>query len=99
MNSINDRCDMSSHNGTVCAVKQDGRPGDVQMITLTEKLTHLKYELLMACIDRDIQFLSFTLTECRNMILYKTFISDFKIIIRFVRKYVSKNEMSFIDII
>jgi hypothetical protein len=39
-----------SHNGPVCTVKRDGRPGGVQMITFTEKLTHLKYELLMAII-------------------------------------------------
>ena len=45
-------------NGTVCAAKRDGRSGGVQMITLTEKLTNLKYERLMASFDRDIQFLS-----------------------------------------
>ena len=69
------------------------------MITFTEKLTNLKYELPMAYFDRDIQFLSFTLIECRNMIIHEIFISAFKIIIRFVRKYVPKNEMSFIDTI
>jgi hypothetical protein len=46
-------------NGTVCTVKQDGRPYGVQMVALTEKLTNLKYELLMACLDRDIQFFSY----------------------------------------
>ena len=69
------------------------------MITFTEKLTHLNYELLMAYFDRDIQYLSFTLIECRNMIIHKIFISAFKIIIKFVRKCVSKTEISFIDII
>ncbi len=69
------------------------------MITFTEKLTNLKYELLMAYFDRDIQFLSYTLIECRNMIIYEIFISNVKIIIRFVRKYVSKIGISFIDII
>jgi len=69
------------------------------MITFTEKLTNLKYELLMAYFDRDIQFLSYTLIECRNMIIYEIFISNVKIIIRFVRKYVSKIEISFIDVI
>ena len=33
------------------------------MITLTEKLLNLKYELLMAYLDRDIQFLSSALIE------------------------------------
>jgi hypothetical protein len=73
--------------------------GGVQMITFTEKLTNLKYELLMAYFDRDIQFLSSVLIECRNMIIHEIFISNVKIIIRFVRKYVSKIEMSFIDTI
>ncbi len=67
------------------------------MIPFTEKLTNLKYELLMAYFDRDIQFLSSVLIECRNMIIYEIFISTFKIIIRLVRKYVSKIKMSFID--
>ncbi len=67
------------------------------MITFTEKLTNLKYELLMAYFDRDIQFLSSVLIECRNMIIHEIFISTFKIIISLVRKYVSKIEMSFID--
>ena len=88
-----------AHNGTVCTVERDGRPGGVQIITFTEKLTNLKYELLMAYFDRDIQFLSSVLIECRNMIIHEIFISAFKIIIRFVRKYVSKIEISFIDII
>jgi uncharacterized protein with HEPN domain len=69
------------------------------MITFTEKLTNLKYELLMAYFDRDIQFLSFLLIECRNMIIHEIFISNVKIIIRFVRKYVPKIEIRFIDII
>ncbi len=69
------------------------------MITFTEKLKNLKYELLMAYFDRDIQFLSFLLIECRNMIIHEIFISNVKIIIRFVRKYVSKIEIRFIDII
>ena len=89
----------TSYNGTVCTVKRDGRPGGVQMVTFTEKLTNLKYELLMAYFDRDIKFLSFVLIECRNMIIYEIFISAFKIIIRFVRKYVSKVEISFIHTI
>jgi hypothetical protein len=69
------------------------------MITLIEKLTNLKYELLIAHFDRDIQFLSSVFIECRSMIIYEIFISAFKIIIRFVRKYVPKNEMSFVDTI
>jgi hypothetical protein len=32
-----------TNNGTVCTVKQDGRPYRVQMITFTEKLKNLKY--------------------------------------------------------
>jgi len=48
-----------SNNGTVCTVKRDGRPGGVQMITFTEKLTNLKYELLMAYFDRDIRILRY----------------------------------------
>jgi hypothetical protein len=71
----------------------------VQMITLTEKLKNLKYELLMAYLNRDIQFLSSVLIECRNMIIYEIFTSAFNIIIRFVRKCVFKIEMSFIDTI
>jgi hypothetical protein len=69
------------------------------MITFTEKLTNLKYKLLMPYFDRDIQLLSSTLIECRNMVIYEIFILAFKIIIRVVRKYVSKIERSFIDII
>ena len=69
------------------------------MITLIEKLTNFKYELLMAHFDRDIQLLSSVFIECRNMIIYEIFISAFKIIIRFVRKFVPKNKMGFIDII
>jgi len=88
-----------SYNGTVCTVKRDGRPGGVQMITFTEKLMNLKYELLMAYMSRDIQFLSSVLIECRNMIICEIFISTFNIIIRFVRKCVFKIEMSFIDTI
>ncbi len=83
----------------VCTVERDRRPGGVQMITFTEKLTNLKYELLMDYFDRDIQFLSSLLIECRNMIIHEIFISNVKIIIRFVRKYVSKIEIRFIDII
>ncbi len=69
------------------------------MITFTEKLTNLKYELLMTYFGRDIQFLSFLLIECRNMIIHEIFISNVKIIIRFLRKYVSKIEIRFIDMI
>ncbi len=47
------------HNGTVCTIERDGRPGGVQMVTFTEKLTHLKYELLMAYLDRDIRILTY----------------------------------------
>ncbi len=43
-----------SHNGTVCTVKRDGRSGGVQIITFTEKLTNLKYELLMAYLEQVI---------------------------------------------
>ncbi len=88
-----------TNNGTVCTVERDGRSSGVKMITFTEKLTNLKYELLMAYFDRDIQFLSFVLIEWRNMIIHEIFISAFKIIIRFVRKCVSKIEISFIDTI
>jgi len=88
-----------SHNGTDCTVKRDGRTGGMQIMTFIEKLMSLIYELLIAYFDRDIQFLSSTLTECRNMIIYEIFISAFNIIIRFVRKYVFKLEMSFIDTI
>jgi hypothetical protein len=42
-------------NGTVCTDKQDGRPYGVQMITFTEKVTNLKYELLMGYLDRDMR--------------------------------------------
>jgi hypothetical protein len=48
-----------SNNGTVCTVERDGRPGVAQIITFTEKLTNLKYELLMAYFGRDIQFLNY----------------------------------------
>ncbi len=44
-----------SYNGTVCTVKQIGRACGVKMITLIEKLTNLKYELLMAYLERDIR--------------------------------------------
>ena len=50
---------MIAYNGPVCTVKRDGRPGGVQMITSTEKLTNLKYELLMAYFDRDIRILRY----------------------------------------
>ena len=63
----------TSYNGTVCTVKRDGRLGEVQMITFIEKLTNLKYELLMAYLNRDIQFLSSALIEYRNMIIYEIF--------------------------
>ncbi len=43
-----------TNNGTVCTVKRDGRPGGMQIITFTEKLTNLKYELLMAYFGGDI---------------------------------------------
>jgi hypothetical protein len=46
-----------TYNGTVCTVERDGRPSGVQIITFTEKLTNLKYELLMAHFDRDIRIL------------------------------------------
>jgi hypothetical protein len=45
---------MAFHNGTVCTGKQDGSYR-VQMITLTEKLMNLKYDLLMDYLDRDIR--------------------------------------------
>ena len=44
-----------TYNGTVCTVKRDGRPSGVEMVTLTEKLTNIKYELLSAYFVRDIQ--------------------------------------------
>ncbi len=47
--------DKASDNGTVCSVKQDGRPYRVQMITLTEKLNNLEYELMMTYLERDIR--------------------------------------------
>jgi hypothetical protein len=46
-----------ANNGTVCTDKRDGWPYGVQMVTPTEKLTNLKYELLLAYLDRDIDFL------------------------------------------
>ncbi len=51
------------YNGTVCIVERDGRSGRTKMIPLTEKLLNLKYELLVAYLDRDIQFLSSALIE------------------------------------
>ena len=87
-----------TNNKTARSVKRDGRRGVVQMITSTEKLAHLKYELLVAYFDRHIQFLSFTLIKCTNMTLHEIFVSGFKITIRFLRKYVYKMEISFIDI-
>jgi hypothetical protein len=44
----------NAQNGTVCTVKRDERSGGVQMITFTEKLTNLKYELLMAYLEQVI---------------------------------------------
>jgi hypothetical protein len=49
--------DFFSNNGTICTDQQIGRPCVVQMITLIEKLTNLKYELLMAYLDIDIRIL------------------------------------------
>jgi hypothetical protein len=92
-------CICFAYNGTFSAVKRVGRLGGVQMITLTERLTYLKYELLMAYFDWDIQFVSSVLVKCRIMIIHEIFISPFKIIIRFVRNYVSKVEKSFIHTI
>ncbi len=51
---LNERME-HSYNGTVCFVKQDGESYRLQMITLTEKLKNLKYELLIAYLDRDIR--------------------------------------------
>jgi hypothetical protein len=45
----------SSHNGTVCTVEQIGRACGVKMIILIEKLTNLKYELLLAYLEMDIR--------------------------------------------
>jgi hypothetical protein len=56
MTNVNKYDIILSYNGTVCAVKRDEIPGEVQMVTLTEKLTNLKYELLMAYLYRDIDF-------------------------------------------
>ena len=47
-----------SDNGTVYTVERDGRPVGMQMITFTENLTNLKYELLMTYLERDIEFFS-----------------------------------------
>jgi hypothetical protein len=44
-----------SNNGTVCTVEQIGRACGVKMITLIEKLTNLKYDLLLAYLERDIR--------------------------------------------
>jgi hypothetical protein len=44
-----------SHNGTVCTVEQIGRACGVKMITLIDKLTNLKYDLLLAYLERDIR--------------------------------------------
>ena len=66
------------------------------MITLTEKLTNLKYELLMAYSDRDIQFPSSALAEYRNIIIYEIFTLAGKIIIRSVRMCVSEVQINFI---
>ena len=46
-----------SYNGRVCTDKRNGWPCWSQMITFTEKLTNLKYELPMAYLDRDIRIL------------------------------------------
>ena len=54
--------------------------------------------MLMACFNGGIQFLSLVLIECINMRIYEIFIPIFKITIRFVRTYVTKIGMSFIDI-
>ena len=67
----------------MCIDKQEGWPYGIQMVTFTEKLTNLKYELLMVYLDRDIQFLSYALIEYRSMIIYELFTSTFNIIIRF----------------
>jgi hypothetical protein len=50
--------DYFSNNGTVYTNKRDGRSYRVHMVTPTEKVTNLKYELLMVYLDRDIDFLS-----------------------------------------
>jgi hypothetical protein len=47
-----------ANNGTVYTDKRDGRPCGLQIVIPTEKLTNLKYELLMAYLDKDIDFLT-----------------------------------------
>jgi hypothetical protein len=39
-----------------------------QMVALTEKLTDLKFELPIACLERDIQFLSYTFSSIKMKI-------------------------------
>jgi hypothetical protein len=49
-----------AYNGGVCDVTQEDRTCSVQIKGLVAKLTNLKYHVLMACLDRDIQISKYT---------------------------------------
>ena len=69
------------YNGGVCDVTQGGRVYLGQSEDLITKLTNLKYDVLMACLDRDIQISRNKQFRHSNEINVKIFH------IRFLRNY------------
>ena len=68
-----------------------------QIIALTAKLTNLKYYVLIAYLDQNNRFLSYTEFWYLNIILWKLFKSRFYRMIRFLRVYIFEILLKFID--
>jgi hypothetical protein len=67
-----------------------------QTITLTAKLTSLKYQLSMANVDRDIRFLRYSQFWYGNMIIWELISSIFYTIIMFSKQRVFRIFLKFI---
>ena len=63
----------SSYNGGVCGVTQGDRTYSGQIKGLIAKLTNLKYDMLMACLDRDVQISRYKRFGHSNKINMKIF--------------------------
>ena len=62
-----------SNNGGVCDVTQENRTYSGQIKGLIAKLTNLKYDLLLACLDRDIQISKYKQFRYNDKINMKSF--------------------------
>ena len=72
-----------SDNEGVCDVAQEDKTHSGQIIVLTPQLTNLMYDVLMACLDQNIQISRYTYFRHSNEIKMRTFHIQFLINHRF----------------